>query len=361
MNGAENALAEAVVPTPRAVPGAGVPAERILAETRELTRPALRQAVADCPESCARPVGLAVGLLDGDGNPVDGGGKMFRAALALAAALGYRDDPRPGVAGAVAVELLHAYTLTHDDVMDGDRWRRGQPSVWAAHGLNVAILTGDVLYALAQHTLAQHTLARRDAAGGAAAARYLSRAAVDVTYGQAQDLAMEPRPFLGPEAVSVDEYREMTANKTGSVIGAALAIGGALGGAGAEQTDALWQAGRHLGVAFQAVDDQLGIWGEPSVTGKPVDSDLARRKKTIPVLAAVGSRPELAEAIERFQPAGLPELARALADAGGHAAARDEAAAQLDQARRMLDRAAPRPAARARLDALIDFTAARTA
>lgn len=356
MNGAENALAEAVVPSPRASPGVAPSAESILAEARELTRPALRRAVADCPESCARPVGLAVGLLDGEGNPVDGGGKMFRAALALAAALGYREDLRLGVAGAVSVELLHAYTLTHDDVMDGDRWRRGQPSVWAAHGINVAILTGDVLYAVAQHTLA-----RRGAAGGAAAARYLSRAAVDVTYGQAQDLAMEPRPFLGPEAVSLDEYREMTANKTGSVVGAALAIGGALAGAGAEQTDALWQAGRHLGVAFQAVDDLLGIWGEPSVTGKPVDSDLARRKKTLPVLAAVRSRPELAEAIERFQPAALPELARALADAGGRAAARDEATAQLDQARRMLDRAAPRPPARARLDALIDFTVTRNA
>jgi geranylgeranyl diphosphate synthase type I len=177
---------------------------------------------------------------------------------------------------------VHAFSLLHDDIMDGDTSRRRRPTVWAAYGTGPAVLAGDALFALAVETLAVE-------AAGPQAVRLLSVALQDLVRGQADDLLFATRPWTGPERVRPDEYRTMAEHKTGALLGCAAALGALLGGAPPATVAALDRAGRHLGIAFQVVDDLLGIWGDPAVTGKPVYGDLREHKKTFPVLAALDS------------------------------------------------------------------------
>jgi geranylgeranyl diphosphate synthase type I len=227
---------------------------------------------------------------------------------------------RAGVAAAVAVELVHTFSLLHDDIMDGDTARRRRPAVWKAYGTGPAILAGDALFALAVETLAAEP-------GGAAAVRTLSVALRDLVRGQADDLLFATRPWTGPDRVTPEEYRAMAENKTGALLGSSAALGAVLGGTAPGAATALDRAGRHLGVAFQIVDDVLGIWGDPAVTGKPVHGDLRERKKTFPVLVALES-----PAAGRLAPLldSDPQGAAALIEeAGGRSAALAEARRQL--------------------------------
>ncbi|MFE0516001.1 polyprenyl synthetase family protein, partial [Streptomyces sp. NPDC058964] len=224
---------------------------------------------------------------------------------------------RTGVTAAVAVELVHAFSLLHDDIMDGDTDRRRRPTVWKAYGTGPAVLAGDALFALAVETLAT-------APGGAAGVRLLSAALADLVRGQADDLLFSTRPWTGPERVRPEEYRAMAEHKTGALLGCAAALGASLGGAPKSTVTALDRAGRHLGTAFQTIDDVLGIWGDPAVTGKPVHGDLRERKKTYPVLAAFDS--PAARHLPALLDAGETEAAAALIEeCGRRGAPRGEA------------------------------------
>ncbi|CAM5542471.1 hypothetical protein SCANM63S_08931 [Streptomyces canarius] len=144
------------------------------------------------------------------------------------------------------------------------------------------------------------------------------------------------RPWSGPGRVTPEEYRAMAEGKTGALLGCAAALGATLGGAPRDTADALDRAGRHLGVAFQLVDDVLGIWGDPAVTGKPVGGDLRERKKTFPVLAALGS-PAARRLPALLGPDGHAEEAAALIEAaGGRTAALAEARTHTAAARELL-------------------------
>ncbi|WP_343238014.1 polyprenyl synthetase family protein, partial [Streptomyces sp. SID2999] len=255
-------------------------AERISAaqappDTRELVRPALQEAVAGLHPWLAEMAAYSFGWREG----AEAGGKGVRQALAVLGARAAGADAGAGVPGAVAVELVHAFSLLHDDIMDGDATRRGRPALWKAYGTGPAVLAGDALFALAVDVLA-------DVPGGV---RLLSGALADVLRGQADDLLFTSRPWTGPEAVTPEEYRVMAEGKTGALLGCSLALGALLGGAPRPVVAALDRAGRHAGVAFQLADDVLGIWGHPEVTGKPVGGDLREGKRTYPVLAALAA------------------------------------------------------------------------
>ncbi|WP_031039779.1 polyprenyl synthetase family protein, partial [Streptomyces sp. NRRL WC-3774] len=232
---------------------------------------------------------------------------------------------RAGVPAAVAVELVHVFSLLHDDIMDGDPARRGRPTVWKAYGTGPAVLAGDALLALAVETLAD---------AGSGALRLLSAALSDLVRGQADDLLFATRPWTGPERVRPDEYRIMAEHKTGALLGCAAALGALLGGASPAAVASLDRAGRHLGVAFQIVDDVLGIWGDPLVTGKPVHGDLRERKKTFPVLAALDSpSPAAARLARLLESDGAPqEIAALVEECGGRAAALAEARRRMARA-----------------------------
>lgn len=204
------------------------------------------------------------------------GGKYVRACLALLSARAAGADEETGLVGALALELIHNFSLIHDDIIDGDLERRHQPTVWAKFGAGPAIIAGDAL-----STLAFQLLLEEPDAGRVAAARSLADATQAMIIGQAQDIASEQKL-----ALTLDECLAMEAGKTGALLSCAASIGAHLAGADAAVVEALADYGTHLGVAFQAVDDMLGVWGEPSVTGKPVGNDLRLRKKTLPISIA---------------------------------------------------------------------------
>ncbi len=264
--------------------------------TAAAVRTALRAAVDTLPGPARTVAGYHLGWLDERGGPADTpAGKSIRPAFVLAAAraTGRGGDPVPA---AVAIELVHNFSLLHDDVMDGDLTRRHRPTAWAVFGVGPAVLAGDALLTLAMDLLRPHD----------AAAAALAAAVQELIDGQFADLAFEERAD-----VALDECLAMADAKTAALLGCSTALGALLAGAPPEQARMLERAGRELGLAFQIVDDLLGIWGDPAVTGKPVGADLARRKKSIPVVAALtsGTR-EGAELAARYaEPGELDDAA----------------------------------------------------
>ncbi|MDH6553429.1 geranylgeranyl diphosphate synthase type I [Streptomyces sp. SAI-208] len=298
----------------------------VLTRCRALVRPALQEVVGTLHPWVGEMAAYAFGWCEVGGAPATAsGGKGVRQALAVLAAEGAGAPGRAGVPAAVAVELVHVFSLLHDDIMDGDPARRGRATVWKAYGTGPAVLAGDALFALAVETLA---------GAGSGALRLLSAALSGLVRGQADDLLFATRPWTGPERVRPDEYRAMAEHKTGALLGCAAALGALLGGAPPSRVAALDRAGRHLGVAFQIVDDVLGIWGDPQVTGKPVHGDLRERKKTFPVLCALDApTPEAARLARLLETDGAPqETAALIEECGGRAAALAEARRHLASA-----------------------------
>jgi geranylgeranyl diphosphate synthase type I len=335
----------------------------VLARCRDQVRPALAQAVRRLHPWHAEMAAFSLGWATADGSPAPGSqGKGIRQALTLLSAEAAGAPAQDAVVGAVAVELIHVFSLLHDDIMDGDETRRQRATVWKAYGTGPAILAGDALFALAVQTLAE-----APGRHSAAAVRQLAGTLTDLVRGQADDLLFESRPWSGPDAVQPHEYRWMAENKTGALLGCAAGLGAVLAGAPAATVEALARAGRHLGVAFQVVDDLLGAWGDPEVTGKPVHSDLRRLKKTYPVLSALATdRPaarRLALLLGTGNPlddAGARRAAGLVEEAGGRTATLAEAHRQLDIARRSLETVPLAPAALGEILALFPYLIDRT-
>jgi geranylgeranyl diphosphate synthase type I len=237
-----------------------------------------------------------------------------------------------GVPGALAVEYVHNFSLLHDDVMDGDTERRHRSTAWTVFGSSAAILAGDALLALAFETLLDVDPVRAQAAG-----RSLASATQHLIVGQIGDLEFERRLD-----VTLDECLEMAAGKTASLMACSASIGGHLAGAPADVVQALDVFGYELGIAFQLVDDLLGIWGAPASTGKPVGADLRARKNSLPVVAAMNSGTAAGEELRNLYGSGAlnPDadddaVARATAlvdEAGGRAWAVDESQRRLESA-----------------------------
>ncbi|MDN0199021.1 polyprenyl synthetase family protein [Streptomyces sp. S.PNR 29] len=332
---------------------AGAP--RLLARCRALVRPALEEAVGRMHPWVGEMAAYSFGWCEVGGAPVvASGGKGVRQALAVLGAEAAGASGRAGVPAAVAVELVHTFSLLHDDIMDGDPARRRRPTVWKAYGTGPAVLAGDALFALAVETLAA-------TAAGPEALRVLSAALGDLVRGQADDLLFAARPWTGPERVRPDQYRTMAEHKTGALLGCAAALGALLGGAAPTTVDALDRAGRHLGIAFQVVDDLLGIWGDPAVTGKPVHGDLRERKKTFPVLTALGAPVPAARRLAALLESGAePEEAAVLIDeAGGRSAALAEARRQILAVEAALADVPLEAGAAGELRSLLDFLVRR--
>ncbi|MEU3413832.1 MULTISPECIES: polyprenyl synthetase family protein [unclassified Streptomyces] len=330
-----------------------------LERCRTLVTPALRAAVERLAPDVGAMAAYTFGWQDVDGTPRAGAaGKGLRPAFALLAAEAVGAPAEAAVPGAVAVELVHAFSLVHDDIMDGDERRRHRDTVWKAYGVGPAVLAGDALLVLAVDTLA----AAAPEPARTAAMDLLTTALVELVNGQAADVAFETRPWTGPGAVSVEEYTAMAVGKTGSLLGCAAGLGALLGGAPPDTVAALDRTGRDVGLAFQAVDDLLGVWGDPALTGKPVRNDLRERKKTLPVVAALASGTPAGERLPRLlgDDASLHEAARAIETAGGRALTSALAERHLRRARRALDRVATDHAAAEALGALAAFAVTRT-
>jgi geranylgeranyl diphosphate synthase type I len=255
---------------------------------------------------------------------------------------------------AAGLELIHNFSLIHDDVEDSSALRRHRPTVWAVWGVPQAINTGDAMFALAR--TAAHGLRDRGVPAEIVLAtlQRIEETSLALCEGQHLDIAFETQPN-----VTLGEYMQMVARKTAALLGCATETG-ALVGAGVNGPHAAFgEFGHELGLAFQIVDDILGIWGDPAVTGKPAADDIRNRKKTLPILhavevlrergdgelAALLARPELGEANVAAAVAGL--------EATGAREQADRLAAEHTQrALCALERAAPASPAREALRSL---------
>jgi geranylgeranyl diphosphate synthase type I len=244
-----------------------------------LVEPRIKQLLASLDSRNRLVAGYHLGYCDADGTPAAAVGKGIRPALALLSTRAAGNPPQCGVPAAVAVELAHNFSLLHDDVMDHDAVRRHRPTAWAVFGAASAILAGDALMSLAHESLAAD-----DRPGAAQAARRLEADVRRLIAGQAADLDFERR-----DDVRLDECLAMTADKTAALLSCACVLGALLCDASPALTQGLSRFGSHLGVAFQLIDDLLGVWGEPRRTGKPVLSDLRARKKSVPIVHALTS------------------------------------------------------------------------
>jgi geranylgeranyl diphosphate synthase type I len=298
-----------------------------LRHSRVTITPALRAAVDRLDHRSRHQAAYHLGWITACGAPTSAdAGKAVRPALALLSAEAVGAPAQTALPGAVAVELVHNFSLVHDDLMDGDEERRHRRTVWKLWGPASAVLTGDAMLALAQEVLLDSGLPT-----AADAARLLARATRHLIRGQVQDVSFEQRAH-----VTVEECVDMAAGKTGALLSASAAIGAVLAGAPAAAVDALALFGDQVGLAFQLVDDVLGIWGDPAVTGKPVHSDLRSRKKSLPVAHALNQEGPLGAELAAWlntpgdpDEAGLRHAAHLVEGAGGRDWALAEAARRL--------------------------------
>jgi len=193
------------------------------------------------------------------------------------------------LAAAVAIEMLHNYSLIHDDIEDGDELRHGRPTLWARHGVAQALNAGDALCASASLALL-HSRGCDDAATVARMMTVVHEAHLAMCRGQALDLSFE-------EATSVDltAYEAMIAGKTAAMFAAAAELGAIAAGADEARIAACAEVGFAVGHAFQIADDAAGLWGRTATTGKPDGADLRRRKWTYPVVWALAQPPSTAQ------------------------------------------------------------------
>jgi len=218
-------------------------------------------------------------------------GKRVRPLLCLLACAAVGGDWRAALPMAASLELLHNFTLIHDDIQDNSPLRHGCPTVWRHWGVAQAINAGDAMFTLAQ--LAPHRLSALGQMPELVveALAELNRTCLTLTQGQYLDMSFEARG-----QVTVAEYLTMIEAKTGVLISVAAYLGARLGGANPLRAAHFRAYGLNLGLAFQVADDLLGIWGDPAVTGKSAASDLEKRKKSLPVVYGLEHAPDFARA-----------------------------------------------------------------
>ncbi len=212
------------------------------------------------------------------------GGKRLRPALVMGAAEIISGDDAPALPAACAIEMIHTYSLIHDDLpcMDDDDLRRGKPTAHKKFGEAIAVLAGDALL-----TLAFDLAASTDRAD---IVRLIAQAAgaEGMAGGQVLDIQSEGKQ------VTLDELQHIHAAKTGALISASARVGAMLAGANADQLAAMKAYGEHLGLAFQIADDILDVVGDEAAIGKPVGSDAGLDKSTYPGLVGLDRARELA-------------------------------------------------------------------
>jgi geranylgeranyl diphosphate synthase type I len=297
-----------------------------------------------------------MGWVEADGRPAKAGrGKRIRPVLCLLvseAACGRGNPARPAAA---AIELVHNFSLLHDDIQDRSPLRRGRPTVWSIWGEAQAINAGDALFALAH--LALPRLTETPGARQGMMLQILGETCLELTRGQHLDISFESR-----NGVSTDEYLNMVTGKTAALIGAATYLGAMAAGADEARQAHFRAFGENLGMAFQVQDDVLDIWGDPEVTGKEAAVDIRQRKKTLPVLYALARSEELGKLYadpEPFDDSAV-ELAISLLDEVGAREYADSLAVEYSrQTLEHLAAAAPMGEAGQALHALVEMLLSR--
>jgi geranylgeranyl diphosphate synthase type I len=277
----------------------------------------------------------------GEGAGKEATGKRIRPLTVLLAAASAGGDWKPALPAAAAVELIHNFSLVHDDVQDNSPKRRGRSTVWTKWGVPMAINVGDALFVIAFQSIMDLSKSY-PAASVVRTAAILQEACLSLTRGQYLDMAYEERHDL-----SLEDYWQMVGGKTSALLSACIHIGALLGNASEAEQEAYRQSGYHLGLAFQVQDDILGIWGDEAVTGKSTASDLVEGKNSLPVLYGLGKQGKFAERWKRgpIAAAEVAQVADLLEKEGAKTYAEEIAERETETALEFLRQASPRGAA----------------
>ena len=273
---------------PPAPPGTGPELPGMFDRYRDYLETALARAV---PRAELHPVNAVLryhlGWSDRDGNPSPtpaSQGKALRPTLCMFACDALEGEPRRAAPAAAALELIHNFSLIHDDIQDEGLERRHQPTVWALWGTAKALTAGNAMQSLGDLATARGNRSGVPGVPAAVAvqvAGLLTQSCLEMIEGQCRDLQFERRAVIG-----IDEYLDMIALKTGALIRSSLVIGATIATGDADTIAGVARFGRAIGRLFQIRDDYLGIWGDEAITGKSTDSDIVQRKKTYPVVYA---------------------------------------------------------------------------
>ena len=282
-----------------------------------------------------------LGWVDQSGSPSSGSpGKQIRAcAMLLTAEVcgASHEDLLRFAPLAASIELIHNFSLLHDDVEDESETRRGRPTLWTFAGLAQAINTGDGMFAIAR--TAQHRLVENGFSPGVVleSMKILDETCLRLVEGQQMDIDFEDRVD-----VTESEYIEMALGKTAAMFAAPLSCGALLAGAPKNVVSAFNQAGLALGLGFQMIDDVLGVWGDTEQTGKPVGDDLRTLKMTYPIIYGRDhdSKPGTEFAEQYVTPprteADVRVLTQLLTDTGAREFTEQRADEEINNARRIL-------------------------
>ncbi|QRN83936.1 polyprenyl synthetase family protein [Chloroflexota bacterium] len=266
-------------------------------------------------------------------------GKRLRPLIVLLTTGAFGDYPTKAMAAAVAVELLHNFTLIHDDIEDQSPMRHSRPTLWHRYGTAQAINAGDALFSIAQ--LSMLDLAKTcNQYVVLDATRAFNEMCLHLTQGQSLDISFETRPD-----VTVEAYKDMIAGKTAALIAYTSGLGALISGQTATEYQKLSEFGRCLGLAFQIQDDILGIWGNPKLTGKSAASDILTRKKTLPNLFGLAQCSEFRvfwekEALSQDE---VNQMAELLEQCGVREQVESEAGSLTEQAFNTLECVFPKP------------------
>jgi geranylgeranyl diphosphate synthase type I len=264
-------------------------------------------------------------------------GKRIRPLMLLLCTASCGTDWQAALPAAAAVELVHNFSLVHDDIQDNSDKRRGRPTTWVKWGQPMAINVGDALFVMSNQAILD--LKENYAAEVVVqAAAILHDTCLDLTRGQFLDMSYEKRVDL-----TVEDYWPMISGKTAALLSACCHIGALLGGTDDAKQDAYRSFGHYLGLAFQVQDDILGIWGDEAVTGKSAANDLIEGKKSFPVLAGLSANGKFAARWTQgaIRAEEVQEYARLLANEGGYEAALEAAKQMTDLALLSLREADP--------------------
>ena len=249
---------------------------------------------------------------EGEKSGPEAQGKRIRPLLVMLTCGALGGSPDAALPAAASVELIHNFSLIHDDIEDSSDFRHGRLTVWKKWGIPQAINAGDLMF-----TLAFQAMLRLENSVSSSAAlegtKLLQSACIQLTQGQYQDISFENR-----NSISLTEYWKMVGGKTAALLACATELGALSAQANPELRLAMRTYGNALGLAFQAWDDWLGIWGDSALTGKSTESDLVSGKKSLPVVFGLSREGKFAQRWKQgpINPNELPEVIKLLEDEG---------------------------------------------
>ncbi len=313
----------------------------------------LRRQIARLDKPRLRPfydmLNYHMGWISGD-QTRKSSGKRIRPMLLLLVSMSCSYEWLHAMPAAAAIELVHNFSLVHDDIQDNSPIRHGMPTAWQKYGIPMAINIGDALFAIANQAIL-------DLYDGNSpekvirAGRILHNACLDLTCGQFLDISYEKRNDM-----SIEDYWPMIEGKTAALLSACTQIGAILGNADDSTVEQYRIFGRDLGLAFQVQDDLIGVWGEESLTGKSTASDLLERKNSLPILYGVSQKGKFADYwfTSGSSHGDVVQAAQMLKDEGAYEFSRQEAKRLTTQAYDALKNANPKGVAGDALSELVD-------